>query len=36
LTNRPLRKDAGDPSPYPDPDHESRITEILNRHTLAS
>jgi len=34
LTNSPLRKDAGDPSPYPDVDHESRIQEILNWHGI--
>lgn len=34
LTNSPLRKDARDPSPYPDVNHESRIQEILNWHNI--
>ena len=36
LTSRPLRRDAGDPSPHRETDQESRITEILNWHALAS
>lgn len=36
LTNRPLRKDAGDPSPHRETDHESRIAEIRRRHGLSS
>lgn len=36
LTNRPLRNDANDPSPYQDPDHESRIKEILAWHGISS
>ncbi|HNA54708.1 MAG TPA: histone deacetylase [Anaerolineales bacterium] len=35
LTNSPLNKDAGDPSPYPDSDHESRIHDILKWHGIA-
>jgi len=35
LTHSPLRKDAGDPSPYPDSDHESRIHDILKWHGIA-
>jgi acetoin utilization deacetylase AcuC-like enzyme len=34
LTNSPLKSEAGDPSPYQDPDHESRIAEIIKWHTL--
>jgi acetoin utilization deacetylase AcuC-like enzyme len=34
LTHSPLRKDAHDPSPYPDVDHESRIQEILKWHGI--
>jgi len=34
LTNSPLKKDAHDPSPYPDVDHESRIQEILKWHGI--
>ena len=32
LTSRPLGEDAGDPSPYREPDHESRIAEIHKWH----
>lgn len=35
LTSRPLRNEARDPSPYTDPNHESRIHEILKRHGFA-
>ncbi len=35
LTHSPLKKDAGDPSPYPDSDHESRIHDILKWHGIA-
>ncbi len=35
LTSSPLSKDAGDPSPYQDPDHESRINEILKQHNIS-
>ncbi|MFN8411795.1 MAG: histone deacetylase [Anaerolineales bacterium] len=34
LTNRPLRNDAKDPSPYHDPDHDSRIAEIRAWHKI--
>ena len=34
LTNSTLREDANDPSPYPDPEHESRISEIKKWHAL--
>jgi len=34
LTNSPLSKDANDPSPYADVDHESRIHEILKWHDI--
>lgn len=34
LTNRPLRRDAEDPSPQRESDHESRIAEIRRRHGL--
>jgi acetoin utilization deacetylase AcuC-like enzyme len=34
LTNSPLRKEANDPSPYADVDHESRIHEILKWHNI--
>jgi acetoin utilization deacetylase AcuC-like enzyme len=36
LTNSTSRKDAGDPSPHREPDHESRIAEILKWHGLKS
>jgi len=36
LTNSPLRKDAGDLSPYPEADHASRIAEICKWHGLKS
>lgn len=36
LTNSPLSSDAHDPSPYQDPDHESRINEIRKWHGLRS
>ncbi len=29
LTHSPFKNEANDPSPYPDPDHEARIREIL-------
>lgn len=35
LTHSPLRKEAGDLSPYPDADHESRIQEVLKWHGIA-
>lgn len=35
LTSRPLGKDAGDPSPHRETDHESRIAEVRARHGLA-
>ena len=35
LTNSQLRKDANDPSPYKDVDHESRIHEILKWHDIS-
>lgn len=35
LTSRPLRKDAGDPSPHRETDHESRIAEVRARHGLS-
>ncbi len=35
LTNSQLKEEAGDPSPYPDSDHESRIHEILKWHGIA-
>ena len=34
LTNSQLSKDASDPSPYADVDHESRIREILKWHGI--
>ena len=34
LTSSQLRKDANDPSPYADVDHESRIHEILKWHGI--
>jgi len=34
LTNSSLRKDAHDPSPHADVDHESRIQEILKWHGI--
>jgi acetoin utilization deacetylase AcuC-like enzyme len=34
LTNTPLRQDANDPSPYKDPDHSSRLAEIIKWHGL--
>ena len=34
LTNSQLSKDANDPSPYADVDHESRIREILKWHGI--
>ncbi|NOH01657.1 MAG: histone deacetylase [Chloroflexi bacterium] len=36
LTNSPVRNDANDSSPYPEPDHESRIEEIRRWHGFAS
>lgn len=36
LTNRPFRNEANDPSPYQDPDHESRIAEIRSWQGLSS
>ena len=35
LTNSQLNKDANDPSPYADVDHESRIHEILRWHDIS-
>jgi acetoin utilization deacetylase AcuC-like enzyme len=35
LTSSQLKKEAGDPSPYPDSDHDSRIHEILKWHGIA-
>jgi len=35
LTNSQLNKDANDPSPYADVDHESRIHEILKWHDIS-
>ncbi|HRQ23768.1 MAG TPA: histone deacetylase [Anaerolineales bacterium] len=35
LTNSGLRVEAADSSPYPDPDHESRIREILKWNGIA-
>jgi acetoin utilization deacetylase AcuC-like enzyme len=35
LTNSKSREEANDPSPYPDPDHESRISEIRKWHNLS-
>ena len=35
LTNSQLNKDANDPSPYADVDHESRIHEILKWHGIS-
>jgi len=35
LTSSQLRKDANDPSPYADVDHESRIHEILKWHGIS-
>lgn len=34
LTNSPLQRDAHDPSPHPEPDHESRIAEICAWHQI--
>jgi acetoin utilization deacetylase AcuC-like enzyme len=34
LTNRPLGNEAGDASPYKEPDFESRLEEIKKRHTI--
>jgi acetoin utilization deacetylase AcuC-like enzyme len=34
LTHSPLKEEAGDPSPYKDPDHASRLTEIIQWHGL--
>ena len=34
LTNSPLQRDAHDPSPHPEPDHESRIAEIRAWHQI--
>jgi acetoin utilization deacetylase AcuC-like enzyme len=34
LTNSKFREEANDPSPYPDPDHESRISEIRKWHNF--
>jgi acetoin utilization deacetylase AcuC-like enzyme len=36
LTHSKVSKDAGDPSPYREPDHESRIAEICNWHGIKS
>jgi acetoin utilization deacetylase AcuC-like enzyme len=36
LTNSTVGKDAGDPSPHREPDHESRIAEICKWHGLKS
>lgn len=36
LTNRPFVNEANDPSPYQDPDHESRIAEIRSWQGLSS
>lgn len=36
LTNSTGGKDAGDPSPHPEPDHESRIAEICQWHGIKS
>ncbi len=36
LTSSTFRKDAGDPSPHPEPDHESRIAEIRKWHGMKS
>ncbi|MBC7876645.1 MAG: histone deacetylase [Anaerolineales bacterium] len=36
LTNSQLRVDPNDPSPYDDPDHESRIAEIIKWHGMKS
>lgn len=36
LTSRPLKNEANDPSPYKEPDHESRIAEIRTWHGLTS
>lgn len=35
LTHSEVRKEANDPSPYPDPDHEPRIQEIRKWHGFA-
>ncbi len=35
LTNSKSQPEADDPSPYPDPDHESRIDEIKQWHNLS-
>jgi acetoin utilization deacetylase AcuC-like enzyme len=35
LTHTKLSADANDPSPYPEPDHESRIQEILKIHKIS-
>jgi acetoin utilization deacetylase AcuC-like enzyme len=35
LTGKGSEKEANDPSPYPDPDHESRISEIRKWHKLS-
>lgn len=34
LTNRPLRNEAGDPSPFKEPDFESRLSEIQKLHGI--
>lgn len=34
LTNSPLKNEANDPSPYKEPDHESRLDEIRKWHGL--
>lgn len=34
LTGSPLRHEAADPSPYKDPDHASRLAEIIQWHGL--
>ena len=34
LTNSPLKRDAHDPSPHREPDHESRIAEICKWHGI--
>jgi acetoin utilization deacetylase AcuC-like enzyme len=34
LTSRPLRNEAGDPSPFKEPDFTSRLSEIKKRHRI--
>ncbi len=34
LTRAPLKNEAGDPSPYKDPDHGARLAEIIKWHGL--